>query len=234
MEKDGPPRVETVVFYLPDVHSCIPSIDEWQTLTQVYKNAAEDVIARRTALVAAAAALSTDENDKSNDVEIVDSTLGEEEEVAEENFDNDDNVLNKDDEAEGGDQEEEYDDDVDERINDSAVSVSDEAAGAGSEEHMDAEVAEGEELDEDDSNAEGIDENVTDQIGDDIVNEKAQENQNRLSFLTFFYFLDIKWLISPTLVLSFSQSISEIVKWRKDLGESIFVFFFSSSIVSSN
>lgn len=182
MEKDGPPRVETVVFYLPDVHSCIPSIEEWQTLTQVYKTSAEDVITRRTAL-AAATANSKDDTEKVNDVEIVDSTLGDEDEVDEENFNNDENIQNIDDDAEGEQEEEEEDD----KINDSAVSDSDGIAGERSEEHVDAEVAEGEELIEDDSNAEGVDENVTDQIGDDIVNEKALENQNRLSFVTFLF-----------------------------------------------
>ncbi|XP_011208504.2 cell division cycle and apoptosis regulator protein 1 isoform X3 [Bactrocera dorsalis] len=47
-KKDAPPRIETVVMYLPDVHSCMPNTAQWQELNQVYKNAVENVIARRS------------------------------------------------------------------------------------------------------------------------------------------------------------------------------------------
>ncbi|XP_054729601.1 cell division cycle and apoptosis regulator protein 1-like isoform X1 [Anastrepha obliqua] len=55
-KKDAQPRIETVVIYLPDVHSCMPNSTQWQELTQVYKNAVEGVIARKNAAAKAAAA----------------------------------------------------------------------------------------------------------------------------------------------------------------------------------
>ncbi|XP_037805518.1 cell division cycle and apoptosis regulator protein 1-like isoform X2 [Lucilia sericata] len=127
MEKDGPPRVETVVIYLPDVHSCMPSIEEWQTLTQVYKTAADDVIARRAALVAAAAAANvTEDNDKTNDVEMADdSALADDSAMEggdEENPDKDESTAQNNDEE---DVQEEHADEEDpeEKMDDSTASA---------------------------------------------------------------------------------------------------------------
>lgn len=55
-KKDAPPRIETVVIYLPDVHSCMPNAAQWQELSQVYKSAVENVIARKSAAAKTAAA----------------------------------------------------------------------------------------------------------------------------------------------------------------------------------
>ncbi|XP_061394616.1 cell division cycle and apoptosis regulator protein 1-like [Musca vetustissima] len=49
MEKGGPPRVETVVIFLPDIHSCMPSIAEYNTMVGLYKATAEKIISRRAA-----------------------------------------------------------------------------------------------------------------------------------------------------------------------------------------
>lgn len=46
-DKEVSPQVETVVIYLPDIHSCIPTISEWENLTQGYKDAVENVISRK-------------------------------------------------------------------------------------------------------------------------------------------------------------------------------------------
>lgn len=54
-KKDASPRIETVVIYLPDVHSCMPNAAQWQELSQVYKSAVENVIARKSAAAKAAA-----------------------------------------------------------------------------------------------------------------------------------------------------------------------------------
>lgn len=40
-------RVETVVIFLPDVHSCLPSAEQWTQLTQTYKKAGENAVMRR-------------------------------------------------------------------------------------------------------------------------------------------------------------------------------------------
>lgn len=39
-------RVETVVIFLPDVHSCLPSAEQWTQLTQTYKKAGENAVMR--------------------------------------------------------------------------------------------------------------------------------------------------------------------------------------------
>lgn len=68
MENDAPPRVETVVIYLPDVHSCMPTLTEYETLSGLYRSTAENIIARRTAAFNknAIAAANTDDNNESN------------------------------------------------------------------------------------------------------------------------------------------------------------------------
>ncbi|KAM7348866.1 cell division cycle and apoptosis regulator protein 1-like isoform 2-T2 [Cochliomyia hominivorax] len=169
MEKDGPPRVETVVIYLPDVHSCMPSIEEWQTLTEVYKSAADDVIARRSALVAAAAANASDdnENDKTNDIEMADnSTLADDaadDSVNEKSTDNDETENNDgEDEADGEQHGENEEDDNEIMVDSTASGDVSGAAAADSENEGDADVNEGHENDETDA-AEAADENVTDQ-----------------------------------------------------------------------
>lgn len=37
-------RVQTVVIYLPDIRSCLPTAEEWQTLRQQYKTTLEGVL----------------------------------------------------------------------------------------------------------------------------------------------------------------------------------------------
>uniref|UniRef100_A0A1B0GAE5 SAP domain-containing protein n=1 Tax=Glossina morsitans morsitans TaxID=37546 RepID=A0A1B0GAE5_GLOMM len=86
MEKDGPPRVETVVIFLPDVHSCMSSISDWQNLTQTYKAAVENAIARRTAAANKAITAATSEEDSKSIATGEKSTLAEK--VAEGDDDN--------------------------------------------------------------------------------------------------------------------------------------------------
>ncbi|XP_075156283.1 cell division cycle and apoptosis regulator protein 1-like [Haematobia irritans] len=68
MEKDGPPRVETVVFFIPDVHSCMPTQTEYETLSALYTATSENIIARRAAQAKALASAATadDNNDSTN------------------------------------------------------------------------------------------------------------------------------------------------------------------------
>lgn len=41
-----PPRTETVVIYLPDIRSCVPTRLEWDALTASYKQKLESVMAK--------------------------------------------------------------------------------------------------------------------------------------------------------------------------------------------
>ncbi len=41
-EKTIPARVETVVFFLPEVWNCVPTSLEWDTVIQEYKNLVEE------------------------------------------------------------------------------------------------------------------------------------------------------------------------------------------------
>ncbi|XP_065366379.1 cell division cycle and apoptosis regulator protein 1-like isoform X2 [Calliphora vicina] len=184
MEKDGPPRVETVVIYLPDVHSCMPSIEEWQTLTQVYKVAADDVIARRTALVAAAAANATEDNDKTTDVAMADdSTLADD--GAEENpADNDDSAsVNNDDEE--GDGEHQGDEEAEEKMDDSTASADVSGTAAGDEDTAN-EIADKGHVGDETAAAEAADENdepapePTHYSLLDLKNMKVQEIRDEL------------------------------------------------------
>lgn len=69
MEKDGAPRVETVVIYVPDVHSCLPSVEEYQTLNSLYQASGEETIARRNAAAKARASVKTASNEENQQKE---------------------------------------------------------------------------------------------------------------------------------------------------------------------
>lgn len=179
MEKDGPPRVETVVIYLPDVHSCMPSLEEWQTMTQAYKSAADEIITRRKALVEAAAANANEANDKSQDVEMADNSTANdddeaaaEEEAQETSVGSETNAAGEDDGETDevvavGDDDEEQEENLDDST--ATADVSGTAATDDDGEEDGAEAGEP----ADDEMAE--DENVTDHIGEDIVYEQAQK-----------------------------------------------------------
>lgn len=46
-----PSRMETVVIYLPDINSCMPTYSEWNILTQDYKAAVEKILNSKTPAV---------------------------------------------------------------------------------------------------------------------------------------------------------------------------------------
>ncbi|XP_046802057.1 cell division cycle and apoptosis regulator protein 1-like [Lucilia cuprina] len=169
MEKDGPPRVETVVIYLPDVHSCMPSIEEWQTLTQVYKTAADDVIARRAALVAAAAAANvTEDNDKTNDVEMADNSALADDSAMEggddENPHKDEESTVQNNDEEDVEEEHANEDDSEEKMDDSTASADVSGAAAADEDVVIEDAEAGENVEETAAAAaEAAEENVTDQ-----------------------------------------------------------------------
>ncbi|XP_037936837.1 cell division cycle and apoptosis regulator protein 1-like [Teleopsis dalmanni] len=60
-KKDGPPRVETVVIFVPDVHSCMPTTTQWQNLAETYKTSVENVIARKIAAAKSTVALEVED-----------------------------------------------------------------------------------------------------------------------------------------------------------------------------
>ncbi|XP_073831168.1 cell division cycle and apoptosis regulator protein 1-like [Musca autumnalis] len=189
MEKGGPPRVETVVIFLPDVHSCMPSVAEYNTMCGLYKATAEKIISRRAAAAnkaIAAAPTNSDENNQSSSNQADESNAEANDENNEAGGDADENMDGDDagdaDAAEGADESNVDEEGNDENANESATADMDNSGVD------DADVGDDTQQDNNDDDA------GDDSMGqtEDHAADAADENEDPTPEPTHYSLLDLK------------------------------------------
>lgn len=64
--KTYPARLETVVFFLPEVWNCVPSCLEWDNVILNYKNVVKEKLHPKTADESSSHSAATDQNEESD------------------------------------------------------------------------------------------------------------------------------------------------------------------------